>query len=163
MTLAGRMDISQCQACQMEDGTEMQRLHHCQEWCRRSSSTLVGQMKVSTKACHKEEGTDKHRLHRCPVWNEVRHQIPDFLQKVGAKSENLEERVEVAEWLERLKKEDEKKKVEEMHQQKVEQMIKSAEGSAGLLHKITKPTPRRGGAQILEEKKRRGCEVVRPL
>ena len=30
-------------------------------------------------------------------------------------------------------------------------MIKSAEGSAGLLHKITKPTPWRGGAQILEK------------
>ena len=29
-------------------------------------------------------------------------------------------------------------------------MIKSAEGSAGLLHKITKPAAWRGGAQILE-------------
>ena len=29
--------------------------------------------------------------------------------------------------------------MEEMYQQKVEQMIKTAEGSAGLLHKITKP------------------------
>ena len=37
-------------------------------------------------------------------------------------------------------KEDEKEKMEEMHQQKVTQMIKSAEGSAGLLHKITMPT-----------------------
>ena len=48
-------------------------------------------------------------------------------------------------------KEDEKKKMEEMHQQKVTQMIKSAEGSAGLLHKSTKPTARRGGAQILKK------------
>ena len=53
-------------------------------------------MKASTKACHQEEGTDKHRLYHCPVWNEVRHQIPDFLQKVGAKSEDFKERVEVA-------------------------------------------------------------------
>ena len=45
------------------------------------------------------------------------------------------------EWLEYVKKKDEKKKVEEMHQQKVEQMIKCAQGSAGLLHRITKPTP----------------------
>ena len=30
--------------------------------------------------------------------------------------------------------------MEEVHQRKVEKMIKSAEGSAGLLHKITKPT-----------------------
>ena len=30
--------------------------------------------------------------------------------------------------------------MEEMHQRKVEKMIKSAEGSVGLLHKITKPT-----------------------
>ena len=38
-----------------------------------------------------------------------------------------------------------------MHQRKVEKMIKSAEGSAGLLHKITKPTMWRGGLQILKE------------
>ena len=49
----------------------------------------------------------------------------------------------VVRWYERLeymKKKDEKEKMEEMHQRKVEKMIKSAEGSAGLLHKITKPT-----------------------
>ena len=61
------------------------------------------------------------------------------------------------EWSQKVKKEDEKTKVEEMHQQKVTQMIKGAEGSAGQLHKISKPTARRGGAQILkkeeEEKK----------
>ena len=34
---------------------------------------------------------------------------------------------------------------------KVARTIKSAEGSAGLLHKITKPTPWRGGAQILKK------------
>ena len=39
----------------------------------------------------------------------------------------------------------------ELHQRKVKQMIKSAEGSAGLSHKITKPTAWRGGAQILKE------------
>ena len=50
-----------------------------------------------------------------------------------------------------MKKKDEKEKMEEMHQHKVAQMIKSAEGSAGLLHEITKPTPWRGGAQILEK------------
>ena len=31
-------------------------------------------------------------------------------------------------------------KLEEVHQRKVSQMIKSADGSAGLLHRITKPT-----------------------
>ena len=50
-------------------------------------------------------------------------------------------------WLEDMKKKDEKKKMEEMHQHKVEQVIKSAEGSAGLLHRITKPTPWRAGGQ----------------
>ena len=49
-------------------------------------------------------------------------------------------------WLQELKKRDEKEKMEEMHQHKVAQIIKSAEGSAGLLHHISKP---RGGAQIL--------------
>ena len=35
-----------------------------------------------------------------------------------------------------MKKKDEKRKMEEMHQQKVSQMIKSAEGGDGLLHKL---------------------------
>ena len=55
------------------------------------------------------------------------------------------------EWLEHMKKEDEKEKMEVVHQRKVEKMIKSAEGSAGLLHKITKPTMWRGLVQILEK------------
>ena len=50
-----------------------------------------------------------------------------------------------------MNKKDEKEKTEEMHQHRVAQMIKSAEGSAGLLHKITKPTPWRRAAQILEK------------
>ena len=54
-------------------------------------------------------------------------------------------------WLEEMQKKDEKERMEEMHQHKVPQMIKSAEGSAGLLHKISKPTPSRCGAQILEK------------
>ena len=58
-----------------------------------------------------------------------------------------------------VKKKDEKAKMEEMHQRKVEKMIKSAEGSAGLLHKITKPTMWRGGVQIL--KKEEEEEVAR--
>ena len=41
--------------------------------------------------------------------------------------------------------------MEEMHQHKVAQMIASAEGSAGLLHNISKPTAWRGGAQILKK------------
>ena len=36
-----------------------------------------------------------------------------------------------------MKKEDEKRKMEEVHQRRVNQMIKSAEGSAGLLHKFS--------------------------
>ena len=38
-----------------------------------------------------------------------------------------------------------------MHHRKVEKMIRSAEGSAGFLHKITKPTMWRRGVQILEK------------
>ena len=41
--------------------------------------------------------------------------------------------------------------MEETHQRKVEKMIKSAEGSAGLLHIITMPTVWRRGVQILEK------------
>ena len=50
-----------------------------------------------------------------------------------------------------MKKRDEKGKMEELHQHKVAQMLKSAEGTAGLLHKITKPTAWRGGTQILKK------------
>ena len=53
--------------------------------------------------------------------------------------------------MQNMKKKDEKENMEDMHQKKVEQMIKSADGSAGLLHKITKPTPWRRGAQISEK------------
>ena len=38
--------------------------------------------------------------------------------------------------------------MEDMHQHKVAHMIKSAEGSAGVLHKISKPTAWRRGVQI---------------
>ena len=55
------------------------------------------------------------------------------------------------EWREYMKKKDEKKKMEEMHQRQVEQMMKSAAGSAGLLHKMSKPMLWRRGAQILEK------------
>ena len=40
--------------------------------------------------------------------------------------------------------------MKELHQQKVSQMIKRTEGSAGLVHKITKPAAWRGGAKILD-------------
>ena len=52
-------------------------------------------------------------------------------------------------WLEEMKRKDEKEKMEEVHPHKVAQMIKSAEGSAGLVHKISKPTAWSRGAQIL--------------
>ena len=51
----------------------------------------------------------------------------------------------------RTKKEDEKRRMEELHQLRVSQMIMSADGSAALLHKITKPTAWRRGAQILKK------------
>ena len=50
-------------------------------------------------------------------------------------------------WLEEKKKKDEKEKMEEMHQHKVAQMIKSAEGSAG--HRSWR-----------EKKRMRGCQTV---
>ena len=64
-----------------------------------------------------------------------------------------------------MRKEDKKRKMEELHQQMVNQMIKSAEGSAGLLHKLTKPTAWRG-AQILKREEEEArlldrCEAKR--
>ena len=63
-----------------------------------------------------------------------------------------------------MKRKDEKKRMEEMHQGKVEKMSKGAEWSAGLLHKITKPTPWRGGVQILKKEEEDGlldrCEAM---
>ena len=52
--------------------------------------------------------------------------------------------------------------MEGMHQQKVTQMIESAEGSAGLLHKITKPTAMERTNTDPEER-RRGCQAVGPM
>ena len=51
--------------------------------------------------------------------------------------------------LEHMKKKDDKVKMEDVHQHQVAQMIKSAEESAGLLHKISKPTAWREAARIL--------------
>ena len=50
-----------------------------------------------------------------------------------------------------MKKKDDKRKMEELHQQGVNQTIKSSEGSAGLLHKTTNPKAWRGAAQILKK------------
>ena len=54
--------------------------------------------------------------------------------------------------------------MEKLHQQKVSQMIKSAKGSTGLLHEITKPTAWRGGARILKKEEAKlldRCEAQR--
>ena len=53
------------------------------------------------------------------------------------------------EWLCEMKKKDEGNRMEEKHQKEVGQMIKSVDGSAGLLHKITLPTAWRGGVQTV--------------
>ena len=55
------------------------------------------------------------------------------------------------EWLEYMKRKDDKGNSRRLHRRIVEKMIKSAEGSAGLLHKITKPTKGERGVQILEK------------
>ena len=62
-------------------------------------------------------------------------------------------------WLVEMKKKGEEKKIQEEHQKLVSRMIASAEGTTGLLHKITKPTAWRGGVQILEEEQ----EDTKPL
>ena len=69
-------------------------------------------------------------------------------------------------WLEKMKKEDDKRKLEELHQQSVSQMINCAEGSAGLLHKFTKSTAWSGEAQILKREEENArlldrCEAKR--
>ena len=68
-------------------------------------------------------------------------------------------------WLEEVKKKDEQENMEELHH-KVAQMMKSAEGSAGLSHKISKPAAWRGGAPILEKEQKHArlldrCEAKR--
>ena len=50
-----------------------------------------------------------------------------------------------------VEKKDERRNVQKLHQQRVNQMINSAEGSAGFLLKTTKPAAWRGGAHILEK------------
>ena len=67
------------------------------------------------------------------------------------------------EWLEYVKRKDEKKKMEEMHQHRVEQMIQSAEESAGLLHKIRKKADALDGRSTDLGERRRRCKVFGPL
>ena len=62
-------------------------------------------------------------------------------------------------WLGEMKKKDEVKKMEEEHQKKVSHVTTSADGSAGLLHRITKPTAWRGGVQRLKKEE----EDARPM
>ena len=62
-------------------------------------------------------------------------------------------------WLYEIKKKDEEKTHEEEQQKLASRMIASAEGGAGLLHKVTKPTVWREGLQILNGKE----EDIRPL
>ena len=50
-------------------------------------------------------------------------------------------------WLYEMKKRDEVKGMEVENQKTVSRMIKSADGSARLLHKITKTTACRGGEE----------------
>ena len=58
-------------------------------------------------------------------------------------------------WVYEMKEKDEEKRMEVEHQKLVSRMIRIAEGRTGLLHKITNPTPWRGGVQILNEGGRR--------
>ena len=58
---------------------------------------------------------------------------------------------EMYDWLGEMKKKDEERKLGEVHQRKIILMIKSADGSARLLHRSTKHTEWRGGVQILKE------------
>ena len=62
-------------------------------------------------------------------------------------------------WLCGMKKKDEEKRMEADREKFVNRMIASADGEAGLLHKITKPTALRGGMQILKEEE----EDAQPL
>ena len=62
---------------------------------------------------------------------------PRTARKPGANQERKKPCTKWSVWLEEMKEVDEKRKMEELHQQRVNQMIKSAEGSAGLLHKFT--------------------------
>ena len=48
-------------------------------------------------------------------------------------------------WLYEVKKKDEEKKMETEHQKLVNRMVASADGGAGLLHTVTKPTAWKGG------------------
>ena len=68
------------------------------------------------------------------------------MRKRGFKQDNMQKWYD---WLEEMKKERREVKMEEMHQQKVAQMMKGAEESAGLLRKISKPAASRKGAQIV--------------
>ena len=63
--------------------------------CRKDSSTLVGRMKVNVKLVARRKAQKAQASH-CPEWYEARREISEAFRKVGARSENLKEEVEVA-------------------------------------------------------------------
>ena len=65
-------------------------------------------------------------------------------------------------WLGEVLKKDEIKKWEEVYRRKVSQTIKSADGSAGLVHRITKSTAWTGRVQIFKDGGRR-CQADESL
>ena len=65
-----RSDVSQCQACQMEEGTEKHRLYHCPEWhaVRRDIPESFTQWEQKARTSKKEwRESEKHRSWRMPV------------------------------------------------------------------------------------------------
>ena len=48
------------------------------------------------QACQMEEGTEEHRLYHCPEWHAVRRHMSEVFRKLGAKGENVKERMEMA-------------------------------------------------------------------
>ena len=62
----------------------------------------------------------------------------------------------------KMEKEDDRRKMDELHQRRVNQMIKSPEGSAGLFaHNHEAPSMERRSTD--PDARRRGCQVVGPL
>ena len=52
----GWPDVSLCQACKKEEGTEKHRLHHCSEWCevRREIPEVFKKLKQKARTSKKE-------------------------------------------------------------------------------------------------------------
>ena len=119
-----------------------------------SGNTACSGAKVRRQVKRKKKGSSKQQRMKI---------MADIMRKTKQRAVGWEDTMHRwYSWLQEVKKQDDDRRKED-HQKPVSRMVASAEGGAGLVHKITRPTAWRRGGQVLEEVERdvrplKGCE-----